>query len=167
MIVYTLGYTGITVATLDTWSRQHTARICDVRYSPRSRNPQYARERLQRRFGARYCHIPALGNRNYKGGPIQLVDLEAGVAALTTATATWPAAIVLCACPSVTTCHRRLIAQRLAQDGWSVTHLQRYRASQLLFEQEAALLLDADACPYCGRPGNGEPCAPHCAPREE
>jgi len=23
------------------------------------------------------------------------------------------------------------------------------------------------ACPYCGRPGNGEPCAPHCPPREE
>jgi len=25
---------------------------------------------------------------------------------------------------------------------------------------------ESDACPYCGRMGNGEPCNPHCPPRE-
>ena len=53
--------------------------VVDIRFSPRSRIPDWSAGRLQKLLGDRYQHLPALGNRNYKSGAVEFVDLEAGV----------------------------------------------------------------------------------------
>ena len=67
--------------------------------------------------GARYHHIKALGNRNYKGGPISIVDYEAGKAAIERS---GRPVILTCVCRDYTTCHRRAVAERLREEGLEV-----------------------------------------------
>ncbi|MGE3537157.1 MAG: DUF488 family protein [Candidatus Tectimicrobiota bacterium] len=124
-MLYTLGYSGWLPAALLAVAQEHNAVVCDIRFTPLSRHPQWRQGQLATLLGARYQHIQALGNRNYKnGGPIALVDYEAGKEAIAALLATGQAVILLCACAEVATCHRRLAAEQLAADfGLSVTHL--------------------------------------------
>jgi uncharacterized protein (DUF488 family) len=95
----------------------------DIRFSPRSRIPQWNGGRLAKLLGDRYHHLPALGNRNYKGGPVEIVDLEAGLAQVADLLVHQPV-ILLCACTQVQRCHRRLVAEAIsARYEVSVTHL--------------------------------------------
>lgn len=67
--------------------------------------------------------MPALGNRNYKGGPVEIVDLEAGLAQVAALLVHQPV-ILLCVCAEVQHCHRRLAAEAIvARYGASLTHL--------------------------------------------
>jgi hypothetical protein len=67
--------------------------------------------------------LPALGNRNYKGGPVEIVDLEAGLAQVADRLVSQPV-ILLCVCAEVERCHRRLVAEAISvRYGVSVTHL--------------------------------------------
>jgi hypothetical protein len=95
---------------------QLEALLCDIRFSPQSSNPLWRQGHLRQRFGARYHHLPELGNRHYKtGGAIEIADMASGqaqVAALREAT---PALVLLCRCPDVTTCHRLVVANALAK----------------------------------------------------
>ena len=79
-MIYTLGYTGITLAQLQALLDAHQAILVNIRYRPSSRNPSFRQHALQGRLGSRYVHVGALGNRNYQGGPIAIVDLDAGIA---------------------------------------------------------------------------------------
>ena len=74
-MIYTIGYTGIPFAQLQAFLDAHQAFLVDIRYSPRSRNPVYNQKALQAALSGRYVHVGELGNRNYKGGPIAIVDL--------------------------------------------------------------------------------------------
>src|SRR5450759_3875088 len=88
--------------------------LLDIRYSPRSRRPEWSRKRLAERFEGRYRHAPALGNVNYRSPelPIQFVDTFDGL---------WSVLFwfvnkgydvcLLCACADVSVCHRLLVAQ--------------------------------------------------------
>ena len=73
--LYTYGYSGRTPHKLQTLAKQLEAVVADIRFSPRSRIPDWSGGRLQKLLGDRYRHLPALGNRNYKGGPVEFVDL--------------------------------------------------------------------------------------------
>ena len=77
--LYTFGYSGRTPHELQTLAEQLNAVVADIRFSSRSRIPDWAAARLRKHLGERYQHLPALGNRNYKGGPVEFVDLEAGI----------------------------------------------------------------------------------------
>lgn len=73
----------------------------------------------------RYTHIKALGNLNYRGGTIILVDAENGIKSLA-AILNWPgidAIVLLCGCRDVHTCHRKVVAELAAErlaDRWSI-----------------------------------------------
>ena len=103
--LYTFGYTGRHPHQLRALAEHLDAVVVDIRFSPRSRIPDWTAGRLQQLLGERYHHLPALGNRNYKGGPIEFVDLEAGVVQMGELLAQQPA-IWLCACAEVRRCHR-------------------------------------------------------------
>ena len=77
-MIYTLSYTGTTLAALTAFLEAKNAILVDVRYQPFSRNPQWTRKTLTAALGSRYAHVGTLGNRNYKSGPIAIVDLDAG-----------------------------------------------------------------------------------------
>jgi len=53
-----------------------------------------------------------------------------------------------------------------ARIAWALWHSTDLPLDELC-QRWPHLPWDTIACPYCGRPGNGEPCAPHCPPREE
>lgn len=121
--LYTFGYSGHQPEKLLALAEQLDAIVADVRFSPRSRVPHWNGGRLAKLLGDRYHHLPALGNRNYKGGPIEIVDLEAGLAQVADLLAHQPI-ILLCVCAEVERCHRRLVAEAIsARYGVSVTHL--------------------------------------------
>jgi uncharacterized protein (DUF488 family) len=124
-MLYTLGYSGWTPEAIQTEAQVHNAVVCDIRYSPASRHHQWRKHQLAQLFGARYQHVQALGNRNYKsGGPIALADYEAGKQVIAEILATGQRVILMCVCKDLTTCHRRTAAERLAADlGVPITHL--------------------------------------------
>jgi uncharacterized protein (DUF488 family) len=96
--------------------------LVDIRFTPYSGHPHFRKAALEDTFGDRYVHLRDLGNRNYKGeGPVELVDYEAGRAALE---ALDRPALLMCGCKDPTHCHRTVILARLAADGFDT---QEYR----------------------------------------
>jgi uncharacterized protein (DUF488 family) len=123
--IYTIGYSGWKPEQLRDTIHALGAVLVDVRFSPRSRQPQWAGGNLAKLVGAgSYRHLKALGNENYKnGGPIKLVDTQAGVAALAPILAERPV-VLLCGCKDHHTCHRTTAAHALATAlGAQVEHL--------------------------------------------
>jgi hypothetical protein len=98
--------------------------ILDIRYQPRSRNPVWNGRALAEALGERYTPAPALGNRNYKGGPIALADPEAGLAQLLGLLQERPV-VLLCVCADVSHCHRLTVCElaRAAAPALVIEHL--------------------------------------------
>ena len=111
--LYTFGYSGRLPDQLRTLAEHLDAVVVDIRFSPRSRTPVWTGGRLRKHLGERYRHLPALGNRNYKGGPIEFVDLEAGVVEVGELLRQQPV-ILLCVCVDVQRCHRLPAAEAIA-----------------------------------------------------
>jgi uncharacterized protein (DUF488 family) len=112
--VYTIGYSGRKMHEIKAIADKLEAVIFDIRFSPRSRVPMWNKSSFQQTFGRRYQHVKAFGNKNYKGGPIELVDFQAGVAEIQMS---GRPVILLCTCKEPRICHRTLIAERLAAQG--------------------------------------------------
>ena len=123
-VLYTLGYTGIEPFQLLSLAQFLRAVVIDTRYSSRSRAPQWNGMELAKLFGKRYEHLPALANLNYKsGGPIEinLPNIQQVVSILT-----GQSVILICSCPDVETCHRRIVAGMVkAAFSCSVIHLSK------------------------------------------
>ena len=115
-MLYTIGYTGTKIDDLVAFVHSTNAILCDIRFSPTSRNPVYTKKQLQARFDERYFHLGSLGNRNYRGGPIDIVDYAKGMRTIEGLLVHWPAAVILCVCADVTTCHRKGVGEKLSQD---------------------------------------------------
>lgn len=111
--LYTYGYSGRTPHDLQTLAGQLQAVVADIRFSPRSRSPGWSGGQLQKLLGDRYRHLPSLGNRHYKGGPIEFVDLATGVAEVGQLLSRQPV-ILLCVCADVQRCHRLPAAEAIA-----------------------------------------------------
>lgn len=114
------------------------ATLVDIRFSPRSRLTQWNGSSLRKRLGSRYVHIGALGNANHRGGPIRLLDAEAGIAELLAIPGD---SVLLCACRSAATCHRTTVSALLADQGLATSELEATlpapRARQLeIFTEE-------------------------------
>jgi len=121
--IYTFGYGGATPDDLMTHVKERRAIVVDVRYSPRSRNPDWSRKRLTERFGGRYMHVKTLGNKNFKGGPIKLHDPESAVEELAPILEKVNV-ILICVCKDVDKCHRKDAAEVLAEAlGAEIVHL--------------------------------------------
>ena len=118
--VYTFGYGGRNLADLLHLVWQLDAVVFDVRYSPRSRNPQWGRDRLKTALNQRYRHVREFGNVNYKGGPIHIVDYEAGKQRIADSDRD---VILMCVCKDPGICHRTTIARKLREDGFEVEEI--------------------------------------------
>lgn len=115
MTIYTLGYSGWKIEDIEAVVERLDAVLVDVRMVPRSRVPTWNVGVLGRRLGGRYLWLREFGNRNYKGGPIDIVDFAAGQAKLAEVVASGKAIILFCGCADVSVCHRKLLAESLAQ----------------------------------------------------
>jgi uncharacterized protein (DUF488 family) len=114
--VFTFGYQGKRAADLLARLQQLDAVLCDVRLSPRSRwAPEWNQKQLAAQMGDRYLHLPALGNRNYRGdGPVEIADLSSGLGTIFDLAQT-RSVVLMCVCSKLAGCHRETIAQALAE----------------------------------------------------
>lgn len=114
-IIYTLGYAGYAPEGLRDRVAELGVAVIDVRIAPTSKSPQWRREALADLLGARYLHLPALGNRNaFAGGPALLNDPERALGPVGALLEHGPVAL-LCGCADVAHCHRGLAAEWLAE----------------------------------------------------
>jgi hypothetical protein len=131
-MLYTLGYIGWRLQDLQATLETTQAALCDIRYQPYSRNPAFRKAPLQALLGARYVHAQALGNRNYQGGPVDIVDYPTGLRTIAALLDQWGAAILMCACAEVEECHRKGVGEGLSADlGTALEHLPRPAPPQL------------------------------------
>jgi len=114
--LYTLGYSGWKLDALVTKVQDLDAALMDIRYSPNSRQPQWRMRELAAFFGARYVHVPALGNINYRGGAMKISDYAAGRRIAQRYLAEGHNVVLLCVCAQVAQCHRLYVATRLEED---------------------------------------------------
>ncbi len=120
--LYTYGYAGRQAIDLLTLAQSLDASVAGIRFSPRSRIPAWNAGRLQKLLDERWLHILELGNRNFKDGPVEFVDLEAGVARVGELLVRQPV-ILLWACADLLRYHRRLAAEVIViRFGVSVIH---------------------------------------------
>lgn len=119
-VIYTIGYEGRSPLWLLSVLAEMDALVLDIRFSPHSRNPQWNKTFLLDIMDSRYRHLGEWGNRNYKGGPIDIVDYEAGKRRLLAALQEKSTIFILCVCKDYNRCHRRTIAERLILDGFTV-----------------------------------------------
>jgi uncharacterized protein (DUF488 family) len=125
-MLYTLGYVGWRLDALQATLEATQAVLADIRYQPYSRNPTFRKAHLQAQLGGRYVHVPALGNRNYQGGPEDIVDYQRGRRIVAGLLDQWGAVLLMCACANVETCHRKGVAEQLSHDmDIPLTHLGR------------------------------------------
>lgn len=108
--LFSYGYTGGSVETLEGFVRAG-AIVVDIRYIPRSRVPAWDGRSLADRLNEvtpgrdGYLWLPYLGNRNYRGGPIQLVNVRLGLDQLREHYDRQQV-VVMCVCECHETCHR-------------------------------------------------------------
>lgn len=121
--IYTFGYSGRQPQELAAIANFLNALVVDVRYSPFSRNAVWNKKELVALLDKRYRHVKALGNVNYKGGPIKLLDPEKGIEEVRLLLAESPI-ILICVCKSVHWCHRKVAAELLGEaTGAEIVHL--------------------------------------------
>ncbi|MBE2271227.1 MAG: DUF488 domain-containing protein [Anaerolinea sp.] len=121
--IYTLGYSKVKIEDLETVIRRDELIVIDTRFNPYSPNPAWRKGALAKRLGDHYRHVHAFGNRLYKQGGIELVDVAAGIEQVLPLLEKGVSIVLLCACADITTCHRRVVAEALAEaSGCPVVH---------------------------------------------
>jgi uncharacterized protein (DUF488 family) len=135
-ICYTLGYTGRKLAEIIRILEERDAILFDIRYSPRSRNPDYNKDYLQAALKDRYVWVKDLGNVNYNViSPIKIANYPAGKARIT---ATTKPVVLMCVCEDPAHCHRTVVADLLLADGFTVEEILKGTADAVqgeLFEE--------------------------------
>jgi uncharacterized protein (DUF488 family) len=138
--------------------------LADVRSYPGSRrHPQFGNRSLEaalREIGIKYVHLAGLGGRReprpdsphrelrvaaFRGYADHMTSAEfAAEYARLTALARDSRAAIMCAETLWWRCHRRLIADRLTVDGWTVTHLLGPGKSETHVLWETARIVDGN-----------------------
>jgi uncharacterized protein (DUF488 family) len=124
-LVYSFGYHGWRLETVAPQLLARGLTVVDIRLKPYSRTPEWNQKRLEAVLGpTHYLWLGAsLGNRNYKGGPIDIIDLDRGLQVLRTTIADGHTVVVMCMCPQVGECHRQVVLDQLRADGLTVVEL--------------------------------------------
>lgn len=119
--VYTFGYQGQQPYQLLQALERMGAVLFDIRYSARSRIHCWNGDVLAKTFGERYRYVPELGNINYRGGPIQIANLEKGIEKVLLEERP---VVLMCVCSDYGTCHRRVVAEALQTRGIETKELR-------------------------------------------
>jgi hypothetical protein len=86
--------------------------LVDIRFNPVSRHyPPWGGKALKEIWSGRYYPLSCLGNENYKGGPIKIADPDLGIPVLMRGLQQGYNLILLCACKSYDTCHRKVVCE--------------------------------------------------------
>jgi len=120
--IYTTGYANWTLEGLLQAAKDLNAVIIDIRLEAASSRTEWNYANLARVCRSHYYHVPALGNLNYKGGPIEIADFSRGVRVLTEFSQDL---ILMCGCRDLGTCHRFVVAERLRSLGIESEELMR------------------------------------------
>ena len=131
MKIYTLGYSGWRIEEVEALLEKLGAILVDVRMVPRTRwMPLWNAAALHARLGDRYAWLKEFGNRNYRGTfeQIEIADFKLGIKRLHELTGLpfqgGKNVVLMCACRDVNVCHRKVLAERLAQEwGAEVVHI--------------------------------------------
>lgn len=109
--LYDLGYNDLKKADdLAKLAQALNAVVADVRYMPHTRNPEFSQTHLIELLGKDYVHIRELGNENYRGDGIHLVDVDKGMMLLHSLLSK-KSVILICACWDRPHCHRLGVTQ--------------------------------------------------------
>ena len=116
MKIYTLGYSGWTAAAIKETLERLDGVAVDVRMVPRSYVASFNGTAFQKLLGERYRWVQEFGNVNYKnGGPIKILNIIRGEGKLADLLAAGKAIVLLCGCPKLAECHRKVVAEKLAK----------------------------------------------------
>jgi uncharacterized protein (DUF488 family) len=133
--LYDLGYADFKDPNLLAAVQKLDGRLVDIRYSPRARVPAYNQGNLTSALGERYAWLRSLGNVNYKGGPIQILDMDSGLSTVMQLLREHPV-FLMCACWNRLECHRFHIVRAIEQTyGVKSQILQPTHARLLLGEE--------------------------------
>jgi uncharacterized protein (DUF488 family) len=128
MKIYSIGYSGWKPDRITQLPAELDAVLLDVRFVPRSRYQPWDGRTFAARLGEGYRWAgKQFGNRAYKdpAGRIELADYEAGKAVVEAIIASGKSVILMCGCKDLATCHRKVVAERLAADlGLEAEHLR-------------------------------------------
>lgn len=133
MKLFTFGYSGRRLSDFQVVVADFGAIVVDVRFSPRSRQPEWSGASLLRSFGAGYLHFREFGNVNYKNGrPIEIAELSKGLEKLKLLNPSC-AIMLLCACKNFALCHRSVVASAIVQSvETEIVQLQPWSAAARL-----------------------------------
>jgi uncharacterized protein (DUF488 family) len=113
--IYTIGYAGWKFDDFKRLVERYDAVVLDIRYNPTSRMAEWRRVELSKCFGWCYLWVKGLGNENFaRDCPVKIHDFEAGLK-LVTQQLTLGNVILLCGCRDLATCHRKEVAERIAE----------------------------------------------------
>ncbi len=119
--VFTTGYTDRDVRRLPDLLRALNAVLVDVRFNPTDGKPQWGKDYLKLLLKDKYRHVPSLGNRAKVGAAqTSIQNLNLGIRIITELKVNL---LLMCGCRSEKDCHRRLIAQKLREDGIEVREI--------------------------------------------
>jgi hypothetical protein len=123
--VVTFGYQGADAAAIIDAVQKLDMVLVDIRLSARSRAQAWSGARLHTVLQERYVHVPALGNMNYRSSNAEIVlkDADAGVEIVKRLLAEGKKPLLMCVCPDVRWCHRKIVGDTLVNAlGVTVTH---------------------------------------------
>ena len=110
--VLTFGYQGQRPEALAALAEAEDALVVDVRIKPWSRVPDWSQKALQATLGERYVWVRELGNEEYQGTGVRLMDEGAGLAKVR-ALLEQRSVILLCFEADEGECHRGYVKKRL------------------------------------------------------
>ena len=122
--VYTMGYTGLSMEAIQKKVQELDAYLVDIRYMAGSRAPMWRQASFKSALKERYIHLQALGNKNYRGGPIEIADLSKGIA-FVEKILPHNNVLLMCACEDVNVCHRKWVSRKLFEAGADIIHLRK------------------------------------------
>ena len=111
--------------------------IIDTRLKPWSHNVFWRKEELENVYGGRYRWAgKVLGNENYQGGPIKLVDPDTGIRGLTRYLNEGYDLILMCQCKTFSSCHLHTICNLLKESmpDVEVVRFEQEEMQQQLFD---------------------------------
>lgn len=122
-VIYLWGYQGRSVSDLHDLARDRDAYVVDIRFSPFTKQAGWGKAELSDALGWRYQWCRELGNRNYKGGEIEISDLKSGMERVSRLAAERPV-ILFCACGKPEHCHRTVVSLAFRAAGYEVEELR-------------------------------------------
>lgn len=137
--VYPIGYSaGGSSEYIASLMAQPKMLLIDTRLMPTSWQIEWKQPTLTAKYGVRYRVAgKMLGNKNYKGGPIDIVDLATGIRGLKMYLDEGHDLILLCTCTTYSTCHRSRIVDALQEVRPSVQVVQPPKPELVKVEQSA------------------------------